>query len=69
MTLMHIPLKNIIIKDLKSLIEEETSESLFLEYKAITYSKEDKEEFLKDISSFANSQGGDIIIGIEQFQI
>jgi hypothetical protein len=44
---MHIPLKNIIKKDLQSLIEEETSESLFLEYKAITYSKEDKEEFLK----------------------
>lgn len=56
--------------DLDELIQAGTPEGLFLDYKRDTYgnSDSDKREFLKDVSAFANAQGGHIIIGIEEEQ-
>jgi hypothetical protein len=67
MALMHIPLEQIEEKHLQSLIETEAAESLWIEYKRDTYGSSDnaKAEFLADISSFANSSGGDLVIGME----
>jgi Putative DNA-binding domain len=55
--------------DLEMLIREEIQESLTLDYKASpSLSKESKgrDELCKDVSSFANSAGGQIIYGIEE---
>jgi predicted HTH transcriptional regulator len=41
---------------------------VFLEYKRTTYGNGDADvkEYLKDVSSFANTHGGDLVIGIEE---
>jgi hypothetical protein len=67
MALMHIPLEQIEEKHLQSLAETGAAESLWIEYKRDTYGSNDdaKAEFLADISSFANSSGGDLVIGME----
>ena len=54
--------------DIKSLITNSVRESKTLEYKQILPGGQDKDkkEFLADISSFANSSGGDIIYGIKE---
>ena len=51
---------------IKSLIYGKVPESVHLEFKRETYKKdnEGKREFLKDISAFANTLGGHLIIGI-----
>jgi len=53
---------------IQSLKTNETPESRTLEYKKeISLEKrEQKKEFLADVSSFANTLGGDLIIGIEE---
>ena len=53
---------------IKSLIDGGASESVHLEFKRDTYGKDDKSkrEFLKDISAFANTLGGHLIIGIDE---
>ena len=47
-------------EDLNELIEAQVPEGLRIEYKQREYGKSDsdKKELLKDISAFANSQGG-----------
>jgi hypothetical protein len=54
--------------DLAELVSAGTPEGLRLEYKRTTYGNADgdKREALKDISSFANTQGGHLLIGIEE---
>jgi hypothetical protein len=54
--------------DLDDLIQAGVPEGLLLDYKRDPYgsSDADKKEALKDISSFANSAGGHLIIGIEE---
>lgn len=54
--------------DLQSLVEAGAAEGHRLEYKREPYGAGDdaKREFLKDLSSFANSFGGHLIIGIEE---
>src|SRR6266700_4111897 len=44
------------------------AESLYLDYKKETYgeSGNDRSEFLADISSFANTLGGDLLIGLTE---
>ncbi len=53
------------IKDLENLVKAEIPESLYLDYKASpALSKAKRYEICKDISSFANSDGGMLIYGI-----
>lgn len=57
------------IEDVNSLIENEAEESVYLDFKASgSLSKEPKkkEEIAKDVSAFANSDGGIIVYGIEE---
>jgi predicted HTH transcriptional regulator len=65
MSLLHIPLDQITANDLQALIDIAAPEALTLEYKRESYGADDHAEFLADISSFANTRGGDIIIGIQ----
>lgn len=64
MSLLDIPLERITESDLQTLIEVGTPESVTIDYKRDTYA--DNVEFLKDISSFANARGGEIIIGMDE---
>jgi hypothetical protein len=54
--------------DLVALQQANVPEGLVIEYKSQTYgnSDADKHEFLKDISSFANTTGGHLLIGITE---
>jgi len=58
----------VIESDLQSLIDTEIGEKKSIEYKGLINLNTDidKKEFLADISSFANSVGGDLIIGISE---
>lgn len=60
------PLQQITFADIERLVEEKWPEGKSIDYKRDTYgnSDKDKKELLKDVSSFANTQGGDILIGI-----
>jgi hypothetical protein len=55
-------------ENLNALISTGVPESPSIDYKRDTYGKAegDKREFLADISSFANTMGGDIVIGIDE---
>lgn len=63
-------LNSVTIKDLLDLKENKVNESKTLEYKKeLKLAKDqDKKEFLSDISSFANTTGGDIIYGITEVE-
>ena len=52
--------------DLQELVDNSIRESLYLEYKTKMYENtdEDRLEFLKDVSAFANTFGGHLVIGI-----
>lgn len=64
-------INDITVDDINSLVENSVCESKTLDYKKELHidSDSDKKEFLADISSFANSTGGDIIFGIEEDSI
>lgn len=68
MALLHIPLDQITENDLQRLITTGAAESLYVDYKQQTYGGGESEhaEFLADISSFANTAGGDLIIGMTE---
>lgn len=53
---------------LDELVSVGAAESLFLEFKRESYgaADRDKREFLKDISALANTQGGHLIIGVDE---
>jgi signal peptidase I len=59
---------NIDLTTIQGLLDAGATESVHLEFKRETYgnSDNDKKEFLKDISSLANSLGGHLIIGINE---
>ena len=60
---------NYSIIDIESLIDNEVEEDIHLDYKAAgALDKEDKKrtEITKDISAFANSDGGIIIYGVSE---
>lgn len=61
-------LEDITEADLKSLVESGTAEIKTLEYKERLPGKsnEERKEFLADVSSFANSAGGDLVYGIKE---
>ncbi len=66
MALMHIPLERIEQNHLQALIDAQAAESRNIEYKRETYGGNDaaRAEYLADVSSFANTLGGDLIIGM-----
>jgi predicted HTH transcriptional regulator len=68
MSLLDIALDKITDADLDNLISTGVPESPRIDYKRDTYgnSDSDKREFLADASSFANTIGGDIVIGIDE---
>ena len=68
MSLLDIPLDKITEADLNNLISTGIPESPVIDYKWDTYgnSDGDKREYLADVASFANTIGGDIVIGIEE---
>lgn len=68
MSIFHIQLENLTIENIQSLVDNSVGENRNLEYKRELNVRNDqgKKEFLADISSFANTSGGDIIYGIEE---
>ena len=66
MALTNIPLGEITEDHFQRLIAVQAAESLHVEYKRETYGTNDdqRREFLADVSSFANSAGGDLVIGM-----
>jgi hypothetical protein len=56
--------------DLEELIENQVAEGIVVDYKRDAYgrSDDDKREFLKDISSFANTIGGHIVVGMDEVE-
>ncbi len=67
MALLHIPLDRITEQNILDLIDAKAAETQIIEYKRDTYGKayKDYSEFLADVSSLANTSGGDLIIGID----
>jgi hypothetical protein len=69
MSLLYKPLNAITEPDLDTLITDEEPELRAIEYKSRlhdTSTAEAKLEFLKDVSSFANAFGGDIVYGMTE---
>lgn len=68
MSLFHKNLSDIKLSDIMDLITEQIVENKHLDYKRGINLKKDeaKIDILKDIVSFANSQGGDLIIGVSE---
>ncbi len=66
--MINRPLKQIDLADLEQLQSNAVAEGKTIEYKQKlpTDSDRDKKEFLADISSFANTSGGDLIYGITE---
>lgn len=66
--MINKPLDNIIKEDLEDLIKNSVSEGKQIEYKISLpgSSPSEKKEFLADVSSFANTIGGDLIFGIDE---
>lgn len=65
--MIQMPLEQIRKEDIESLVTAKVSERRTLEYKQQLRggSSKDKREFLYDVSSLANAQGGDLVYGIE----
>lgn len=68
MMLSHKPLGQITERDLLQLIEDKAAESKTIEYKRdlVVSTDSEKNEFLYDASSFANTQGGHIVFGMAE---
>ncbi|WP_145925935.1 helix-turn-helix domain-containing protein [Shinella sp. HZN7] len=56
--------------DVQQLVADGQTEGMHVEFKRDMYgnSDADKKEFLKDLSSFANSAGGQLVVGIDEAQ-
>jgi predicted HTH transcriptional regulator len=70
MFIINKRLSDIVFSDIEGLISNQVAEGKSIDYKLTTYGgkDDDKKELVKDVSSFANSAGGDIIIGVEEKQ-
>jgi predicted HTH transcriptional regulator len=68
LSMLDKPLDQITFADLKELIQQRWPEGKAVDYKRDMYGRGDseKKELLKDLSSFANTDGGDIIIGVDE---
>jgi hypothetical protein len=67
MALLHIPLDQIDEARLQAVKTAAAAESRTIEYKRTSYgnTNADYAEFLADISSFANTSGGDLLLGMD----
>jgi predicted HTH transcriptional regulator len=61
-------LKKFLSGILQTLIDTGVSEGHLIEYKSNLYGRNDEQikEFLKDVSSFANTYGGHLLVGLEE---
>ncbi|MEF0944307.1 AlbA family DNA-binding domain-containing protein [Rhizobium sp. BR 362] len=68
MSLQDVPFGRLSEAEVQRLVDYGVGESVHLDYKRQNYgtSEKDRKEFLKDISSMANSLGGDLIIGVTE---
>src|SRR5215204_1022821 len=68
MTLSNINFDNVSERDLLEQIAAGAPEGVLLDYKREMYGRGDADvkEFLKDVSSFANTAGGHLIIGVDE---
>jgi hypothetical protein len=68
MSLYSKPLLSVDESDLQAFVADQVRENMLLEYKRQLSigSTGEKKEFLSDVSAFANSKGGYLIIGIEE---
>ncbi len=66
--MIHKKLTEITLADIRQLIDLSVLESMTIEYKEKLNinTDNDKKELLKDLSAFANEDGGDLIIGIKE---
>ena len=66
--MLPLRFEEITIQDVLELVELKTAERRTLEYKErlSTGNREERTEFLSDVSSFANASGGDILYGIAE---
>lgn len=66
--MINKPLQEVIESDLQDLKTQSIEEGKLLDYKKEMYgvTGDEKKELLADISSFANTEGGDLLIGIEE---
>ncbi|HEX3651901.1 MAG TPA: ATP-binding protein [Rhizomicrobium sp.] len=66
MPLSFKPFSQIQLDDLNRLQTDGVPEGLRIDYKRDNYGPSDAREFLKDVSSFANSHGGYLLIGVDE---
>jgi hypothetical protein len=68
MALLDRPLDQVSEADIVGLIGDGVRESAVFDYKRQTYGANDaaRAEYLADVSSFANTAGGDLVIGVEE---
>lgn len=68
MTISSIDFDSITEADLAEQVSSGVPEGVFVDYKKEMYGRSDADakEFLKDISSFANTSGGHLIIGVDE---
>ncbi len=68
MSITNIDLQRVSKADLEALRENEVPEGILIDYKRDIYelTGDGRREFLKDVSSFANTAGGHIIIGMDE---
>jgi hypothetical protein len=66
--MIELPLEKISFNDLDQFVQQKWPEGKSIDYKRDAYGNrdEDKKELLKDVSSFANTIGGDILIGVDE---
>ncbi len=66
--MQDIPLEQISYVNLERFIQEKYPEGKAIDYKRDLYGgrDDDKKELLKDASSFANTIGGDLLIGVDE---
>lgn len=66
--MLNKPLNNITESDVLLLKEQKVEEGKKIDYKQDVYGASDneKKELLADVSSFVNTEGGDLLIGVEE---